>query len=48
MTTLHEHLAKLGSKGGKATAKKRTAAERKAAAQKAVKARWAKEKKDKA
>lgn len=43
MTTLSEHLSRLGSKGGKATAANRTAAERRAAAKKAIEARWAKE-----
>jgi hypothetical protein len=36
---------KLGSKGGKATAKNRTAKERSDAARKAVNARWEKERK---
>jgi hypothetical protein len=39
---LSKHLAKLGRKGGKTTAKKRTAAQRKASARKAARARWAK------
>ena len=47
MTTLREHLAKLGKKGGKARAKKMTPEERKESAKKAINARWAKEKKNK-
>jgi hypothetical protein len=39
---LSKHLAKLGRKGGKATAQKLTAEQRKASARKAAKARWAK------
>jgi len=39
---LSDYLRKLGSKGGKATAKKLTPEQRKAAAQKAAKARWSK------
>ena len=39
---LSDYLRKLGSKGGKATAKKLTPEERKAAARKAAKARWSK------
>jgi hypothetical protein len=45
MTTLSEHLARLGRKGGKATAQRRTKEERQQAARKAVQARWAKTKK---
>jgi hypothetical protein len=45
MTTLSEHLARLGSKGGKATAQNRTKEERSAAARKAVEARWSRTKK---
>lgn len=43
MTTLSEHLSRLGKKGGAARAKKLTANERSDAARKAVEARWAKE-----
>jgi hypothetical protein len=39
---LSKHLAKLGRKGGHATAKKRTAEQRKEIARKAAKARWGK------
>jgi hypothetical protein len=41
-SALSKHLAKLGRKGGKATAKKLTAQQRKESARKAAKARWAK------
>jgi hypothetical protein len=47
MTTLSEHLSRIGRKGGKATAQRRTVKERQEAARKAVSARWAKTKKDK-
>ncbi|HUD64695.1 MAG TPA: hypothetical protein VMQ17_08960 [Candidatus Sulfotelmatobacter sp.] len=47
MTTLREHLAKLGKKGGKARAKKMTPEQRKESARKAIQARWAKQKKEK-
>jgi hypothetical protein len=39
---ISKYLAKLGRKGGKATAQKLTAEQRKASARKAAKARWAK------
>jgi hypothetical protein len=39
---LSEYLRKLGSKGGKATAKKLTPEQRKESARKAAQARWAK------
>ena len=39
---LSEYLAKLGSKGGLATAKNRTPEQRKAVARKAAQARWSK------
>jgi general stress protein YciG len=42
MTTLSEHLARLGRKGGTATARNRTKEQRSEAARKAVQARWAK------
>lgn len=45
MTTLSEHLSRLGKKGGKARAKNMTAQQRKEAARKAVEARWARTKK---
>jgi general stress protein YciG len=45
MTTLREHLAKAGRKGGKAKNAKLTPEQRSEAARKAVKARWAKHKK---
>jgi len=47
MTTLAQHLAKIGAKGGKATAENRTPEQRKAAARKAIAARWSKQKKAK-
>jgi hypothetical protein len=40
VTDIRDYLAKIGSKGGKATAAKRTKQERSAAARKAVNARW--------
>jgi hypothetical protein len=45
MTTkdpIREYFAKVGAKGGKATAKSLTAKERAASARKAARARWAK------
>jgi hypothetical protein len=42
MTTLSEHLSRLGRKGGKARAQKMTPKQRVAAAKKAIEARWAK------
>jgi len=45
MTTLKEHLSKLGRKGGLARSKNMTPEQRREAARKAVGARWAKEKK---
>lgn len=42
MTTLKEHLASLGRKGGKARAKNLTPQERSESAKKAINARWAK------
>lgn len=44
MTTLREHLSRLGKKGGKARAKGMTAEQRAESARKAVEARWAKQK----
>ena len=41
-----EYLAKLGRRGGKATAAKLTPEQRKASARKAAQARWATKKKD--
>lgn len=43
MTTLSEHLSRLGKKGGSARAKKMSPEERSESARKAVEARWAKE-----
>jgi hypothetical protein len=43
-SALSKHLAKLGQKGGRTTAKKRTAEQRQDSARKAAKARWAKQK----
>jgi hypothetical protein len=45
MTTLSEHLSRLGKKGGAARAKKLTSEERSDSARKAVEARWAKRRK---
>jgi hypothetical protein len=42
VTTLKEHLASLGRKGGKARAKNLTPQERSESAKKAINARWAK------
>jgi len=47
MTTLREHLAKLGRKGGLARRKNMTPEQRREAARKAVQARWAEAKRDK-
>ena len=44
MTTLSEHLSRLGTKGGKARAKNMTPEARSDSARKAVEARWAKQK----
>ena len=44
MTTLSEHLSRLGKKGGKSRAKNMTPEERSNSARKAVEARWAKQK----
>ena len=41
---LSQYLAKLGRRGGKATAKKMTAEQRKESARKAARARWARRK----
>jgi predicted nucleic acid-binding Zn-ribbon protein len=46
MTTLREHLSRLGKKGGKARAERMTAEQRRDSARKAVEARWAKAHKD--
>jgi hypothetical protein len=43
MTTLSEHLSRLGQKGGKARAKNMSVEERIESARKAVEARWAKQ-----
>ena len=43
MTTLSEHLSRLGKKGGKARAQNMTREERAEAARKAVQARWKKQ-----